>query len=90
MKTLFEMNVAYDIGDAESGMLVVETTDYYDCEVDIFQSMEDIFDYVQKQYHREYADNDEFVGCTVVRLIPESEAEDIRKECGFYDECPAM
>ena len=86
MKTLFEMEVAYDIGDAENGIVVRECTDYYDCSVNLFQPITDIYNEVREEYYKQYADEEGFIGCKVVRLIPEDEAVEIRKECGFYDD----
>lgn len=86
MKTLFELKVAYDVGDAESGIIVRECTDYYDCDVNLFQPITDIYNEVNERYRMEYADGESFIGCTVVRLVPEDEAKTIRDECGFYDD----
>ena len=86
--TLFEMKVAYDVGGPESGIVVKECTDYFDCAVNLFQPEADIYNAVVKAYLKEYGDDegDGFIGCRVERLVPEDEAETIREECGFYDD----
>ena len=86
MMTLFELEVAYDVGGPEDGIVVRECTDYYDCSVNLFQPITDIYNEVREQYYLTYGDAEDFIGCKVVRLIPEDEAEKIRKECGFYDD----
>lgn len=84
-KTMFEIGVGYDIGDAETGPLVKDCKDFYECEVNIFQPMENIFEDVRKKYLEEYQ-NDEMIGVHVVRLVPVDEAEKLRKELYDFDE----
>lgn len=79
MRTLFEMVNYTDIGDAESGPIVREATDYYDAEVNLFQPLAHIKKEVLDKY-MEYTKDCGFIGADVVRIVPEDEAADIRKD----------
>lgn len=79
MRTLFEMVNYSDIGDAESGPIVRECTDYYDVEVNLSQPPEKIRKEVLDKY-MEYTKDCEFISADVVRIVPEDEAADIRKD----------
>lgn len=84
MKTLFEIEIARDIGDIESGMLVTTCNDYYDCKVNLSQPIKKLFKEVEKRYLSECGDGD-IIGVNVKRAVPESEANDIRRDMYDFD-----
>ena len=85
MRTLYEVKNYMDIGDAESGPIVREGTDYFKAEVNLFQPMEEIFKEVLRQY-MEYTADWGCIGAEVVRLIPNKDAEEIEKDMCLEDE----
>ena len=75
MKTLFEIAVMWD---AESSTC----KDYYDVDVDV--NNHNLYNEVKERYMNEHED-DNVLDCNVIRLVPESEANVIRDECGMTD-----
>jgi len=79
IKVMFEVKNYTDIGDAESGPILREGTDYFEAEVNLFQPIEEIFKEALRQY-MEYTADCRFIGAKVIRLVSNDEAKEIKRD----------
>ena len=92
MKVMFEIVAGYECGGPEDGMMVREGSCEYETDVNLFQPLEKLFKQVEDEYRSLYGDDEDFLGCRVIRIIPHDEANKIREQwklaeeyCKYYD-----
>ena len=86
LMTMFEIAAGYECGGPEDGMMCREGRGEFECEVNLFQPIEKIYEEVEAQY-RELCENEPgFLGCRCIRIIPKDEADEIRKYWKWLDE----
>ena len=84
--TMFEMVAGYECGGPEDGMMCHEGRGEFECEVNLFQPIEKIYEEVEAQYSELCKDDPDFLGCRCIRIIPKDEADEIRKYWKWLDE----
>lgn len=85
MKHLFLMAIGLESGGPEDGMMCSTHTDIYDCEVNLFQPIEDMFREVEQKYTKEFGDDPQFIGCKVKRIFSLEEERGIRALWAWED-----
>ena len=78
---LYEMQIACDIGDCESGMLVKTYNDYFLCNEQSFERVETAY----KSYMYGIDTGYDIVGIQCLRVVPEREAAEILRDMCLND-----